>query len=148
MSSAARTSSTKDTMVGFAVIAAIIFGFAQCGSDEELSTTSSQLAPIAASQAPAATTEPDPNPAPWRAVSPAATTAMPGEQATVTLTDEVPPEPEPVPNTLDEGGSGGGAAYYPNCSAARSAGAAPLYAGGAGYSSKLDRDGDGVACES
>lgn len=146
MSSAARTSSTKDAMVGFAVIGAIIFGFAQCGSDEEPSTTSGQPAPIAALQAPAATTKPDPDPAPWRAVSPAATTAIPGEQATVT--DEVPPEPEPVPDTLDEGGSGGGAVYYPNCSAARSAGAAPLYAGGAGYSSKLDRDGDGVACES
>lgn len=38
-------------------------------------------------------------------------------------------------------------AYYPNCAAARSAGAAPLYAGDPGYSSKLDRDGDGVACE-
>lgn len=39
------------------------------------------------------------------------------------------------------------AAYYPNCTAARVAGAAPLYAGQPGYSSKLDRDGDGVACE-
>lgn len=39
-------------------------------------------------------------------------------------------------------------AYYPNCSAARSAGVAPLYAGDPGYSSKLDRDGDGIACES
>ena len=39
------------------------------------------------------------------------------------------------------------AAYYPNCTAARAAGAAPLYAGQPGYSSKLDRDGDGVACE-
>lgn len=38
-------------------------------------------------------------------------------------------------------------AYYANCSQARSAGAAPLYAGDPGYSSKLDRDGDGVACE-
>lgn len=38
-------------------------------------------------------------------------------------------------------------AYYPNCAAARSAGAAPLYSGDPGYSSKLDRDGDGVACE-
>ncbi|MFV8050204.1 excalibur calcium-binding domain-containing protein [Mycobacterium sp. 48b] len=36
---------------------------------------------------------------------------------------------------------------YPNCAAARAAGAAPLYAGQPGYSSKLDRDGDGVACE-
>ncbi|MGA9869890.1 MAG: excalibur calcium-binding domain-containing protein [Rhodococcus sp. (in: high G+C Gram-positive bacteria)] len=37
--------------------------------------------------------------------------------------------------------------FYDNCSAVRSAGAAPLYAGEPGYSSKLDRDGDGVACE-
>ena len=37
--------------------------------------------------------------------------------------------------------------YYANCSAVRAAGAAPIYAGQPGYSSKLDRDGDGVACE-
>jgi hypothetical protein len=37
--------------------------------------------------------------------------------------------------------------YYENCSAARAAGAAPIYAGEPGYRSKLDRDGDGVACE-
>ncbi|MGH3723923.1 MAG: excalibur calcium-binding domain-containing protein [Mycobacterium sp.] len=36
---------------------------------------------------------------------------------------------------------------YPNCAAVRAAGAAPLYRGQPGYSSKLDRDGDGVACE-
>ncbi|MHC9294226.1 excalibur calcium-binding domain-containing protein [Mycobacterium sp. LTG2003] len=40
------------------------------------------------------------------------------------------------------------AGAYPNCAAARAAGAAPVYAGQPGYSSKLDRDGDGVACES
>lgn len=39
------------------------------------------------------------------------------------------------------------AAYYPNCAAVRAAGAAPIYAGDPGYSSDLDRDGDGVACE-
>ncbi|MEV6426173.1 excalibur calcium-binding domain-containing protein [Nocardia sp. NPDC051463] len=37
--------------------------------------------------------------------------------------------------------------YYPNCAAARAAGAAPLRRGEPGYSSKLDRDNDGVACE-
>jgi len=36
---------------------------------------------------------------------------------------------------------------YRNCTAAREAGAAPLHKGDPGYSSKLDRDGDGVACE-
>ncbi len=37
--------------------------------------------------------------------------------------------------------------YYPNCDAARAAGAAPIYAGQPGYRAGLDRDGDGVACE-
>ena len=37
--------------------------------------------------------------------------------------------------------------YYRDCDAARSAGAAPMYRGEAGYRSALDRDGDGVACE-
>lgn len=48
-----------------------------------------------------------------------------------------PPAPEPVP-----------AAYYANCTAARNAGAAPVYAGDPGYGRHLDRDGDGVGCES
>lgn len=39
------------------------------------------------------------------------------------------------------------AAYYKNCTAARAAGAAPVYRGQAGYGSHLDRDGDGVGCE-
>ena len=42
---------------------------------------------------------------------------------------------------------GAPAVSYPNCTAARAAGAAPLYAGSPGYSLKLDRDKDGVACE-
>lgn len=37
--------------------------------------------------------------------------------------------------------------YYKNCTAVREAGAAPLYEGDPGYSTKLDRDKDGVACE-
>lgn len=48
----------------------------------------------------------------------------------------------PTPSTASSG-----PAYYQNCSAARAAGAAPLYVGQPGYSRKLDRDGDGVACE-
>ncbi|MGJ4101108.1 excalibur calcium-binding domain-containing protein [Corynebacterium macclintockiae] len=39
------------------------------------------------------------------------------------------------------------AQYFSNCSEAKRAGAAPLYAGSPGYRSGLDRDGDGVACE-
>ncbi|MEH7442072.1 excalibur calcium-binding domain-containing protein [Bacillus sp. JJ1122] len=37
--------------------------------------------------------------------------------------------------------------YYKNCSAVRDAGAAPIRTGDPGYSRKLDRDGDGIACE-
>ncbi|WP_265521585.1 excalibur calcium-binding domain-containing protein [Oerskovia flava] len=37
--------------------------------------------------------------------------------------------------------------YYENCTAARAAGAAPVYVGEPGYSRSLDRDGDGVGCE-
>ncbi|WP_232313843.1 excalibur calcium-binding domain-containing protein [Sphingobium sp. TCM1] len=36
---------------------------------------------------------------------------------------------------------------YPNCRAARAAGAAPLYAGQPGYGPHMDGDGDGIACE-
>ena len=38
--------------------------------------------------------------------------------------------------------------YYKNCSEARAAGVTPLYEGDAGYAPHLDRDNDGVACES
>ncbi|RKV68923.1 MAG: calcium-binding protein [Streptococcus sp.] len=44
-------------------------------------------------------------------------------------------------DTISESG------IYPNCEAARRAGVTPIYRGQPGYSSKLDKDGDGVACE-
>ncbi|MGN6606278.1 MAG: TerD family protein [Jatrophihabitans sp.] len=50
-----------------------------------------------------------------------------------------PTAPVPIPIETD--------VYYANCTEARAAGAAPIYRGDPGYSSKLDRDGDGVACE-
>jgi endonuclease YncB( thermonuclease family) len=43
--------------------------------------------------------------------------------------------------------AGQGDVSYRNCDAVRAAGAAPLHAGEPGYSSRLDRDGDGIACE-
>lgn len=36
---------------------------------------------------------------------------------------------------------------YANCDAVRAAGKAPLHVGDPGYAKKLDRDGDGIACE-
>ena len=40
-----------------------------------------------------------------------------------------------------------GYTYYSNCDDVRAAGTAPLHRGQPGYDSRLDRDGDGIACE-
>lgn len=48
-----------------------------------------------------------------------------------------PPPPAPAPANV----------YYANCDAVRAAGAAPIYRGDPGYSSRLDREGDGIGCE-
>ena len=47
--------------------------------------------------------------------------------------------PPPAPPVAD--------VYYANCTEVRAAGADPIHRGDPGYSSKLDRDGDGIACE-
>ncbi|MHA3723107.1 GmrSD restriction endonuclease domain-containing protein [Leucobacter sp. HY1910] len=49
------------------------------------------------------------------------------------------PAPAPAPPVADT--------YFKNCTAAREAGAAPVYEGQPGYGRHLDRDGDGVGCE-
>jgi hypothetical protein len=51
------------------------------------------------------------------------------------------PDPEADVNTADI------PTHFSSCKAARAAGAAPLHRGEPGYSSKLDKDGDGTACE-
>ncbi|QTI71596.1 excalibur calcium-binding domain-containing protein [Gordonia polyisoprenivorans] len=60
-------------------------------------------------------------------------------QTTTPITTDAPAAP-----TTDEGSS----VYYSSCAQARAAGAAPLHVGDPGYRAGLDRDGDGVACES
>ncbi|SFS71474.1 thermonuclease family protein [Saccharopolyspora flava] len=57
------------------------------------------------------------------------------------------PAPEPAPIPAPDTGRPVLPAYYANCAQARAAGAAPLHRGDTGYSSKLDRDDDGIACE-
>ncbi|MFD6859860.1 DUF1524 domain-containing protein [Rhodococcus sp. NPDC060086] len=70
---------------------------------------------------------------------------QPAPAATTAASQRVQPQPtaEPVPAV----GADPGSVYYKNCSAARAAGAAPLYVGEPGYRPKMDGDGDGVACE-
>ncbi|WP_428982359.1 excalibur calcium-binding domain-containing protein [Paenarthrobacter aromaticivorans] len=53
----------------------------------------------------------------------------------------VPPAPPPVAPVPPVD------AYYANCAVAKAAGAAPLYAGHAGFRLGLDGDKDGIACE-
>ncbi len=80
--------------------------------------------------APVPTPVPTPTPAPKPAPAAPATKAA--------------PQPPPVETTEEAPAH---SAYYANCSAAKAAGAAPLYRGEPGYRPALDRDGDGVACE-
>ncbi|MDQ0665493.1 pyruvate/2-oxoglutarate dehydrogenase complex dihydrolipoamide acyltransferase (E2) component [Arthrobacter ulcerisalmonis] len=91
-----------------------------------------QQAPVVAAPAPAAVA-----PAPV-APAPAPVAPAPAPAPVAPAPAPVAPAPAPVAPA---------AAYYANCTAARAAGAAPLYAGQAGYRPALDRDSDGIACE-
>jgi hypothetical protein len=75
-----------------------------------------------------------------------ATASVPAAAAPAPAPAPAPAAPAPAPAPPPAPAPSGGA-YFANCAAARAAGAAPLYAGSPGYSSKLDRDSDGVACE-
>lgn len=69
------------------------------------------------------------------------------EDATEVQTFAPPIDVEPEPYVEPEPAPVARSVYYRNCSAARAAGAAPVYAGDAGYAPHLDRDGDGIGCE-
>ncbi|MGO4441153.1 excalibur calcium-binding domain-containing protein [Rhizobium sp. RAF56] len=62
-------------------------------------------------------------------------------------TTQAPARVYTAPTRAGNGSTATGSVYYRNCSAARAAGAAPIRKGEPGYAPKLDRDGDGIACE-
>jgi hypothetical protein len=97
-----------------------------CPEEKAVTSTFAAAAPVVAQvpaePAPAPPAEPAPAPAP---VQPAPAPA-PAQRA---------PAPAPVE------------VYYKNCDAVRAAGAAPIYAGQPGYASHLDRDKDGIGCD-
>ena len=64
------------------------------------------------------------------------------QQTTQAPAPEPAPAPAPAPQPAPQQD-----VHYQNCTAARAAGAAPIYQGQPGYRSQLDRDHDGVACE-
>jgi hypothetical protein len=63
---------------------------------------------------------------------------VPTEAGTVSITRQPKTAAAPPPPA---------STYYQNCAAVRAAGKAPLLRGQPGYSPRLDRDGDGIACE-
>lgn len=103
------------------------------GATEEAERLRRQITALqaraSATPEPAPTTPPPAPAPPAPAPAPAPTTEAPPPPP--------PAEPDPEPATVS----------YANCSEVRAAGAAPIRRGDPGYSRKLDRDGDGVACE-
>jgi Protein of unknown function (DUF1524)/Excalibur calcium-binding domain len=57
-----------------------------------------------------------------------------------------PPAPAPAPAPVPAPAPAAGP--FPNCAAAKAAGAAPVHIGQPGYGTHLDRDSDGIGCES
>lgn len=57
------------------------------------------------------------------------------------------PQPDPIAEPAPQQVAPPVAAYYANCTEARAAGAAPIFAGEPGYGTHLDRDRDGIACD-
>jgi len=83
-------------------------------------------------------------PAPVVVAPPAPVAPAPKPAPVAPAPAPAPVAPAPVPAPVAPPSS----VYYANCAAVRAAGAAPLYAGQPGYETpRLDRDGDGVACE-
>ena len=134
---------------------------ASCGSDSKpapagllssspttssASATPRASATTAPSNTPAPTSNPKPTDTPQLAATAALAaatqvpaTAIPATPVPATATTK--PAPPAVPPTV------AAVVRYANCAAVRAAGKAPLYRGQPGYSSALDRDRDGIACE-
>ncbi|MGK5520779.1 excalibur calcium-binding domain-containing protein [Micromonospora sp. URMC 107] len=118
-----------------------------------------QLASLAPSPSPTRTASPKPKPSPsvyyadCDAVADAGlyriTKGSPGYRKALDRNgDGIACNLEDDPDYADDSSDGDSSdVYYANCSEARAAGAAPLHRGDPGYSRKLDRDGDGTACE-
>ena len=144
-------------------------GLAGCGvpsvADDAGSPAPAPSPTVTASPSPTPTPSPSPSPTPSPAPSPTqsptpAPLPIPTTQAPTPEPPAPPATQEPESTPEEETEAGGGAAapapvpepkqeitYYDNCTAARAAGAAPLYQGEPGYRPALDRDKDGIACE-
>lgn len=78
--------------------------------------------------------------------APATTLPAPGPAPTTAALPKS--KPRSTPTVAAPQKTTGAEVYYKNCTAVRAAGAAPIRVGQPGYGSHLDRDHDGVGCES
>ncbi|NEK96619.1 hypothetical protein GCU67_20970 [Modestobacter muralis] len=141
-------STRKRKVLTYGATALVAFGVGAAGGG-------GQAEPVAAERIEVAgptVTMTAPAPAPVTVTQTAPAPAPATETVTVTETAEAPAAaaapaprtstaiPVPTPAAPRE-------VSYANCTEVRNAGAAPIRRGEPGYSSKLDRDGDGIACD-
>lgn len=130
----------KKALAGAAIAAALCTSLVACADQEDPkpAPTSTAPRPTPTTPSPKPTpTRPSPTSTPTPTPSPTSEDATPTEAAALPTKAEAEEPPEPVEPEV----------YYSNCSEVRAAGAAPIRRGQPGYSSKLDRDGDGIACD-
>ena len=136
------TLGARSLVVALAVAGGVLLAGCEptAAAQPEPSSSATPPAPLVAATTPAPRVTPTPSRS--RTPSPTATSEA------ATPTPAAPPTPvaaplPPAPAALPEPAT----TYYANCTAVRAAGKAPLLRGDPGYSTKLDRDGDGIACE-
>lgn len=125
-------------MVVIALSATVLTGCSP--SSATVGTTPDVVAPVEAP--PVVETPPEP--------APPAVEAPPAEPEPAPVVEAPPapaPEPEPVVEPAPAPAPAAPIVKYANCDEVKAAGAAPLSAGQPGYEKKLDRDGDGIACD-
>ena len=105
--------------------------------NEPAVTSTDAAQPTQAKPAPAKPTPAKPAPA-KPAPAPAQPAQTPAQPAPAPA-QPAPAQPAQVPAPVE--------VYYQNCDAVRAAGAAPIYANQPGYAPRLDRDKDGIGCD-
>jgi hypothetical protein len=136
-------------------VAVALLALAGCSTDkpaegDSVSTTSARPSPTS-SNSPPSSTSPSEATTTSQVIPPTAVpeVVVPPPITPVYIPPPAPAPPPPVaaPVPAPEPTRSAPSVFYKNCTAVRAANADPIYAGDPGYSSDLDRDGDGVACE-
>lgn len=83
---------------------------------------------------------------PAAVVAPPVVVPVPAAPRAVPVVPAAPAVPA-APRAVPVAPAAPAAAPFANCTAARAAGAAPVYRGTPGYGKHLDRDGDGIGCD-